>query len=65
MEAAWNNSGTRGPELLLEHCSALGRLEQSRPSPVARLERVVGARLAQLLVTALAGDHRMRSRELG
>ena len=65
MEAAWNNRGTRGSELLLEHCSALERLEESRPSPVMRLERVVGARLARLLVSALAGDHRMRSRELG
>ena len=64
MEVAWNSSGTRGPELLLEHCSALERLEQARPSPVARLEQVLGARLARLLVTALAGDHGMRSRDL-
>jgi hypothetical protein len=31
-----------------------------RPSAAARLEQQLGAELAALLVSALAGDHRMR-----
>jgi hypothetical protein len=47
--------GTRGEGLLMAHCDE--RL------PVAdRLERLIGPDLRRLLLVALAGDHRMRSR---
>jgi hypothetical protein len=44
----------RGVELLLEHCAALARLDDVRPSPRERLEALVGDELARTLVRALA-----------
>ena len=64
MDGALNTNTSRGSRLILEHFNALERFDESRPSALARLERIVGSRLTRLLVTALAGDHRMRSREL-
>jgi len=54
----------RGAVLLLEHCAALDRLDETRPSAVARLERAVGDKLAHMLVGALTGDHGLRPRDL-
>jgi hypothetical protein len=65
MDAAANTPVPgRGSELLLEHCFVLDRPDEPRPPAVLRLERLVGARMTRLLVAALAGDHRMRSRDL-
>lgn len=49
-----------GPELLLEHCAALTRVDDIRPSASRRLEHAVGTDLARLLVAALAGPHAAR-----
>jgi hypothetical protein len=46
--------GERGAELLLEHCTALTRLPDSRPPAFHRLELEVGNDLARRLVVALA-----------
>jgi len=40
--------------LILEHCA---RLENLEPTASLRLRQAIGEELAQLLVTALAGDH--------
>jgi hypothetical protein len=52
--------GARGPRLLLEHCVALTRIDDSRPPPFVRLEQAVGGDLARLLVAALAAQRRRR-----
>jgi hypothetical protein len=57
MEAA---AGSRGYELLLAHCELLETLDAERSSSFERLTASVGGRLARLLVSALAGDHRMQ-----
>ena len=44
----------RGADLLLLHCEALTGPEDARPSPSERVEALVGAELAQLLLKALA-----------
>jgi hypothetical protein len=54
----------RGAGLLLEHCAALDRFDESRPTALLRLERAVGGEFARLLVGALAGDHRLLPRDL-
>jgi hypothetical protein len=54
----------RGAVLLLEHCAALDQRDETRPRAFARLEEVVGGRLARLLVGALVGDHRLSPRDL-
>jgi len=54
----------RGATLLLEHCAALDRFDESRPTARFRLELAVGGKFAHMLVGALAGDHRQLSREL-
>lgn len=46
--------GERGAELLLEHCAALTRMDDYRPSAFLRLEEALGNELARLLVGALA-----------
>jgi hypothetical protein len=46
--------GERGSELLLEHCAALTRTPERRPSAFLRLEEALGNELARLLVGALA-----------
>jgi hypothetical protein len=59
-------TGRRSPhgiELLLVHCAALSRFEERRPV-VDRLRQVLGDDLTRLLIVALAGDHRTRSRRL-
>jgi hypothetical protein len=50
----------RGPELIVEHCARLSRLQRSREPARRRLERRVGTGLAHLLVFALAGNHAPR-----
>ena len=55
MEAALDSPRhTRGAEMLLHHCLALGRGEEARPPARVRLEQALGPELAQLLVRALA-----------
>jgi hypothetical protein len=51
--------------LLLEHCAALARLDDVRPSPRERLQAVVGDELAHTLVRALGGAHGPRPLALG
>ena len=53
--------GERGAELLLEHCAALARLEEYRPSAFLRLEEALGNELARLLVGALAARRAERT----
>jgi hypothetical protein len=53
----------RGVGLLLAHCAALDSLEERAPAS-ARLQRLLGPDLTRLLLVALAGDHRMWSRDL-
>jgi hypothetical protein len=63
MDAVWEPTNPeRGPGLLLEHCAALERLGHTRPPARDRLSRVLGYELAGLLLRALAGNHRGRSR---
>jgi hypothetical protein len=65
MEAAWEPATSpRGPARLLEDCAALERLDHTRLPARDRLQRVIGYELAGLLLRALAGNHRRRSREL-
>jgi hypothetical protein len=52
----------RGPDLLLEHCTALTRVDDVRPPAFDRLEQALGLELARLLVAALAGQNRERGR---
>jgi len=54
--------GGRGPDLLLEHCTALTRLDDVRPPAFDRLENALGGELARMLVGALAGRNRERTR---
>lgn len=54
MDAAEPHDVGRGSSLLMEHCAALD-IEHCRPSARERLERIVGAHLARLLVGALGG----------
>jgi len=58
--AAQNRSVSRGPGLLMAHCSALD-YEHHLPA-TDRLHRLIGPDLTRLLLVALAGDHRMGSR---
>ena len=48
-------------DLLIWHCSALDR---DRLPAADRLQQLIGAELTRLLLVALAGDHRMGSRQL-
>ena len=60
-------SGGRNPhgiELLLAHCAGLSPLDNSRAPVADRLRKLLGDDLTRLLIVALAGDHRMRSRRL-
>jgi hypothetical protein len=54
--AAHNRVVSRGPVLLIAHCSAF----DDRQVPATdRLHRLIGRDLTRLLVGALAGDHRL------
>jgi len=54
--AAHNRVVSRGPVLLIAHCSAF----DDRHLPATdRLHRLIGRDLTRLLVVALAGDHRL------
>ena len=52
LPAADTHPTPRGSLLLLEHCAAL----DERPSAQSRLERLLGGKLARLLVRALTHD---------
>jgi hypothetical protein len=41
--------------MILEHCTALERLDEPRTPAYSRLEQALGGRLAGLLVKALGG----------
>jgi hypothetical protein len=55
----------RGAALLLEHCAAMDRLGEPRPSPLERLEALVGCDLARMLLTALIGQNGAQRRPFG
>jgi hypothetical protein len=44
----------RGPELLLEHCDQMDRLQSEPHSPRPRVETALGGRLTRVLLFALA-----------
>jgi hypothetical protein len=48
-------------DLLIWYCSPF---ERDRLPAADRLQQLIGAELTRLLVVALAGDHRMGSRQL-
>jgi len=54
--AAHNRDVSRGPVLLVAHCSAL---DERHVPATDRLHRLIGPDLTRLLVVALAGDHRL------
>ncbi len=56
METAASSRTAEG--LILEHCTALERLDASRTPAYSRLEQALGGRLAGLLVKALGGVSR-------
>jgi hypothetical protein len=58
--AAQSRVVSRGPELLIAHCAAIE--DEDRLPASARLQLLIGADLARLLLVALAGDHRMNAR---
>jgi hypothetical protein len=58
--ASPNDAFARGPALLIAHCAALG--DADRTPVVDRLRQLIGPDLTRLLLVALAGDHRTRSR---
>lgn len=60
MHAAKPQDGGRGVDLLLQHCAALERSEESRPTAYERLTAALGDDLARLLVSALAGERGAR-----
>lgn len=43
-------------DVLLHHCTALDRLDETRPTPFERLSEAVGADFARMLVAALSTD---------
>jgi hypothetical protein len=47
---------------LLAHCARMSGLSEKRPRGRDRLEAAVGGELAQRLVGALSGDHRIPAR---
>jgi hypothetical protein len=55
---------SRALALILEHCASLNSLEHGRPTAVIRLRQEIGEELARLLLTALAGDHSTRPRDI-
>jgi hypothetical protein len=60
--AAHSRIVSRGPGLLIARCAALDH--EDRPPATDRLQRLIGPELTHLLLTALAGDHRMGTRGL-
>jgi hypothetical protein len=59
MYAATTHEGRRGAPLLLEHCTAVARLEDvehARPRASDRLEALIGGQLATFLVRSLASQ---------
>jgi len=54
-------AATRGARLLLAHVAVLDDPRKSGGSGRTQLEQAVGNDLAKLLLSALVGDHRMRS----
>jgi hypothetical protein len=59
--APQSRSHSRGADLLISHCSAFDR---DRLPAADRLQQLIGTKLTRRLVDALAGDHRMDSRQL-
>jgi hypothetical protein len=65
METLAPHERGRGAALLLEHCAVLDRLGEPRPSPLERLEALVGCDLARMLLSALIGRDGARRRPFG
>jgi hypothetical protein len=57
--AAQNRVISRGPQLLIAHCTAIE--DEDRLPATDRLQMLIGADLTRLLLVALAGDHRMHA----
>jgi hypothetical protein len=65
MSAAYRSpEAARGAQLLLAHCAAVNLGEGGRTPVLDRLREQLGPDLTRLLLVALAGDHRTRSRSL-
>ena len=64
MSAAAPTTAARGAQLLLAHCAAVNLGDGGRTPVLDRLREQLGPDLTRLLLVALAGDHRMRSRTL-
>lgn len=60
--AVHNRIVSRGPGLLMAHCSALDYDHHLQATD--RLHRLIGPDLTRRLLVALAGDHRMGSRRV-
>jgi hypothetical protein len=60
--AAGHHGPGRGADLLLVHCEALETDHARRAPVVARLHCRIGPELTRLLLAALTGDYRVRSR---
>lgn len=58
------DGGTRGVDLLLQHCQALDRLGESHPPAFERLADAIGRELATMLVSALTAEGGSRVRGL-
>ena len=54
MKSVARRGRRRGLDLLLLHCAALSGIEDTRPSPLERLEAVVGDEFAHLLLHGAA-----------
>jgi hypothetical protein len=58
--AAHSRIVSRGPGLLIAHCTALDH--EDRLPATDRLQRLIGPELTHRLLAALVGDHRMGTR---
>ncbi|MHB8641270.1 MAG: hypothetical protein ACYDA3_00055 [Gaiellaceae bacterium] len=58
------HNAKKGTDLLIEHLRSLERQRPARREPLVRLSEELGERMATMLVTALAGDHGSRRRDL-
>jgi hypothetical protein len=64
MTTTRGHNAKRGTDLLVEHLHVLETRRPGRSAPFARLSEQLGERMATMLVTALAGDHGSRRRDL-
>jgi hypothetical protein len=63
--AAHTRAPHRGAHLLLRHCSVLDEVpEDGREPATQRLADLIGGEMAKRLVSALAGSHGLRYRDV-